>query len=187
MLRFALALLVSSLLPLCAQQSTGTITGTLTDAQGAALQGAQVQVTQVDTGAVFRTVTNESGNYVAPGLNVGRYELTFEMKGFKKAIRSGIVLQVNQNIRLDIAMEIGQLTETINVTAEASLVDTGSATLGQVVENRRLQELPVNGRSALAFTFLTAGVVSNSGPTQSGFGDRGVALSSVSINGGANA
>ncbi len=187
MLRITLAVLMLLALPLGAQQSTGTILGTLTDPQGAAIVGAQVQVTQVDTGAVFRTASNESGNYTAPGLAVGRYEVTFEMKGFKKAVRSGIVLQVNQNARVDVALEIGQIAETVNVTAETSLVDTGSATLGQVVENRRLQELPLNGRSALAFTFLTAGVVSNSGPTQSGFGDRGAALSSVSINGGANA
>ncbi len=187
MMKATLVVLACLALPLAAQQGTGTISGTLTDPQGAAMVGVQVQVKQVDTGGVFRTVSNESGNYTAPGLAVGRYEVSCEMPGFKTALRSGIVLQVNQNARVDVAMEIGQLAETVKVTAQASLVDTGSATLGQVVENRRLQELPLNGRSALALTFLTAGVVSNSGPTQSGFGDRGAALSSVSINGGANA
>jgi len=181
------AALLLTLVPVFAQQNTGTISGTVTDPQGAVLAGAQVVVIQSDTKAAFRTTTNESGNYIAPGLAVGRYEVQVEAKGFKKAVRTGIVLQVNQVARIDIAMELGQLTESVSVTAEAQLVDTGSATLGQVVENRRIQELPLNGRSALAFTFLTAGVISNSGPTQTGFGDRGVALSSVSINGGVNA
>jgi hypothetical protein len=187
MLKFFCALTILAALPMFAQQSTATITGTVTDPQGASVVGAQIRVIQTDTSAVFRTTSNDSGNYTAPGLAVGRYRVEVEAQGFKKVIRSGIVLQVNQNARVDIGMEIGAVTESISVTAEAALVDTGSATLGQVVENRRLQELPVNGRSALAFTFLTAGVVSNSGPTQSGFGDRGAALSSVSINGGANA
>jgi len=181
------AALLLTLVPVFAQQNTGTISGTVTDPEGAVLAGAQVVVIQSDTKAAFRTATNESGNYIAPGLAVGRYEVHVEAKGFKKAVRTGIVLQVNQVARIDIAMELGQLTESVSVTAEAQLVDTGSATLGQVVENRRIQELPLNGRSALAFTFLTAGVISNSGPTQTGFGDRGVALSSVSINGGVNA
>lgn len=170
-----------------AQQSTGTISGTITDPAGAAVSGAQVRVLRVETGSAFQTTTNQNGYYTAPGLAIGRYTVEAELQGFKKIVRDGIVLQVNQNARVDIGMEIGQLAESVTVSAEAALVDTGSATLGQVVENRRLQELPLNGRSALAFTFLTAGVVSNSGPTQSGFGDRGVALSSVSINGGANA
>jgi hypothetical protein len=187
MLRIVLACLVILALPLAAQQSAGTINGTVTDPQGAVISGAQVQLTQVDTSATFRTVTNESGNYTAPNLPIGRYDVQVSFTGFKKAVRTGLVLQVNQTARVDIAMEIGETAESVSVTAEASLVDTGSATLGQVVENRRLQELPLNGRSALALTFLTAGVVSNSGPTQSGFGDRGAALSSVSINGGANA
>jgi hypothetical protein len=182
-----LILLAISALSLHAQQSSGTIAGTVTDPQGGVISGARVRVLQVDTSAAFLTKSNQSGNYTAPGLAVGRYEVQVESAGFKKIVRSGIVLQVNQNARVDITMELGQVTDSVSISAEAGLVDTGSATLGQVVENRRLQELPLNGRSALAFTFLTAGVISNSGPTQAGFGDRGVALSSASINGGPNA
>jgi hypothetical protein len=172
---------------LFAQQDSATITGTVSDPQGALVPGAKVDVVQVDTGAKFRATTNESGNYIAPGLAVGRYEIRVEQVGFKKFVRSGLTLQVGQNARVDIRLELGQQADTVTVSGEATTVDTGSATLGQVVDNRRLQELPLNGRSALAFTFLTAGVVSNSGPAQSGFGDRGIALSSVSINGGPNA
>ncbi len=183
-LRFLLILCSFSLF---AQQDGGTISGSITDPQGALIAGARVDVIQVDTGAKFRATTNESGNYTAPGLAVGRYEVRVEQAGFKKFVRSGLTLQVGQNARVDIRLELGQQAETVTVSAETTMVDTGSATLGQVVDNRRLQELPLNGRSALAFTFLTAGVVSNSGPAQSGFGDRGIALSSVSINGGPNA
>ncbi len=186
MLRFAFFVLVSAAASLFAQQGSGTITGTITDQQGASIVGAKIQITHVDTTSVFRTVTNDSGNYTAPGLSVGRYEVQVEATGFKKALRSGLVLQVNQNAKLDVTLDIGQLTEAVSVTAEASLVDTGSATLGQVVENRRVQELPLNGRNALALTMMTAGVTSNSGSTQSGFGDRGIGLSSISINGGPN-
>lgn len=186
MYKFLIAFL-AVLLPILAQQGTGTISGSVVDPQGAAIMNAQVQVIHVGTQAVFRTVTNDSGNFIAPGLAVGAYEVQTEQQGFKKAVRTGIVLQVAQNARIDITMEIGQLAETVNVTAETALVDTSSPTLGMVVENRRLQDLPINGRNALAFTTLTAGVISNSGPAEAGFSDRGVRLSSVSVNGGPNA
>lgn len=186
MLRTTLAFLLVAALPLAAQQSTGTISGTVTDAQDSVVVGAQIEVANLDTGAVFRAKTNEQGNYIAPGMAIGRYEVRATMAGFKKSVRAGLVLQVNQNAQINIALQIGQVVESVEVTAEAALVDTSGATLGQVVENRRVQELPLNGRSALALTMMTAGVVSNSGATQSGFGDRGIGLSAISINGGPN-
>ncbi|MBI4891002.1 MAG: carboxypeptidase regulatory-like domain-containing protein [Acidobacteria bacterium] len=181
-----LGLILAAMLPLVGQQSTGTISGTITDAQDAVVVGAQVEVANLDTGAIFRTKSNEQGYYIAPGMAVGRYEVRSTMPGFKKYVRSGIVLQVNQNALVNIPLQVGQVVESVEVSAQAALVDTGSATLGQVVENRRVQELPLNGRSAMALTMMTAGVVSNSGSTQSGFGDRGIGLSSISINGGPN-
>ncbi len=182
------ALLIVLVLGGCAaaQQGTGSIFGTVTDPQGAVVAGARIEVMNVETGAVFRTQTSESGYYSAPGLPVGSYTVTAEMQGFKRTMRSGIRLQVNQSAEVNLRLEIGQLAETVEVVAEAPLVDTGSATLGQVIENRRVQELPLNGRSALALTLLNAGVIANSGPLQSGFGDRGIGLSSISINGGPN-
>jgi len=186
MLKSALALLALLCLPLAAQQGTGTISGLVTDSQDAVVVAADVEVVNQDTGAIFRTKTNDQGYYTAPGLAVGRYEIRTAMAGFKKAVRTGITLQVNQNAQINITLQVGQIVESVEVTAQAALVDTGSATLGQVVENRRVQELPLNGRSALALTLMTAGVTSNSGSTQSGFGDRGIGLSSISINGGPN-
>lgn len=186
MLRNAFALLLLALLPLAGQQGTGTISGIVTDSQDAVVVGADVEVANVDTGALFRAKSNDRGYYIAPGMAVGRYEVRATMEGFKKAVRAGITLQVNQNAQINITLQVGQVVESVEVTAQAALVDTGSATLGQVVENRRVQELPLNGRSALALTLMTAGVISNSGSTQSGFGDRGIGLSSISINGGPN-
>ncbi|MBM3767343.1 MAG: TonB-dependent receptor [Acidobacteria bacterium] len=168
------------------QQSTGVISGLVTDSQDAAAPGAKVEVFHVETGATFRTESNGQGIYNAPGMAVGRYEVRAERAGFKRAVRSGITLQVNQTAQVNLVLQVGQVAETIEVKGEASLVDTGSATVGTVIDNRQVQSLPLNGRGALALSLLTPGVLSNAGPTNSGFGDRGIALSSLSINGSPN-
>lgn len=166
-----------------AQQATGTITGTITHQQGAVVQGATVEVLNVATNAKFDTKTNESGFYNAQNLPVGEYTISASATGFKRAVRTGIGLQVAQNAQINITLDVGQVAETVEVQAQATLVDTGGATLGAVIENRRVRDLPLNGRNALALTLLNAGVISNAGPTNSGFGDRGVQISSLSING----
>ena len=169
-----------------AQQGGGTISGSVTDSQGAAISGAAVEVKSVATNAVFSAVTNTSGFYTAPSLAVAEYEVAAQFEGFKRAVRSGITLQVNQTARIDIVLEIGEVVETIEVVGEAPLVQSDTSTLGEVIERRRMVELPINGRGALALTLLTAGVVSNAGPLNSGFGDRGIQISSLSINGSPN-
>ena len=180
----ALALFVATLS--FAQQSTGTISGTVSDQQGAVIPGAQVEVRNVGTNAVFATSSNENGLYVAPGMAVGEYEIAVESDGFRRSVRSGVTLQVGQNAEIDVTLEIGQVTEVVEVIGQAPLVDTGGATIGEVIERKRVSDLPINGRGALALTMLTAGVISNAGPTNSGFGDRGIQLSSISINGSPN-
>lgn len=182
-----LALLVFCAVPVVlAQQSTGTISGIVTDGTGAVIPGAEVAVRNTGTNAVFATSSNESGLYVAPGMAVGAYEISVEADGFRRSVRSGVTLQVGQNAEVNVMLEIGQLTEVVEVVGEAPLVDTGGATLGEVIERKRVSDLPINGRGALALTMLTAGVISNAGPTNSGFGDRGIQLSSISINGSPN-
>ncbi|MCC6292497.1 MAG: carboxypeptidase regulatory-like domain-containing protein [Bryobacterales bacterium] len=177
------AVLCSAAGTLLAQLQSGTISGVVTDPQDAVIAGAQVEVKNTGTNAAFRTHTNESGNYTAPGLPVGDYEVAVQQQGFKRVVRSGIRLQVNQNAQVNVRLEVGQLAESVEVTGEAPLVDAGSATVGAVIENRRVRDLPLNGRNALALTLLNPGVVSNAGPLNSGFGDRGTQLSSISING----
>lgn len=175
-----------AVLHLWAQSGTGTISGTITDPQDAVIPGAEVTIKNVATNSTSRAVSNESGFYTAPGLAVGEYEVSAQRQGFKRSVRSAITLQVNQNAQVNLRLEIGQVAEVVDVVAEATLVDTGGATLGTVIENRRVRDLPLNGRNALALTLLTPGVISNAGPTNSGFGDRGIQISSLSINGSPN-
>ena len=171
---------------LWAQQGRGTIQGAVTDTSGAAVQGVAVRVVNDDTNLVFATETNGEGYFSAPNLNVGRYTVSAEKTGFRKSVRSGLVLQVDQRAQVDLRLEIGQMSEAIEVKGEASLVETGTSSEGKVMDNRHVQELPLNGRNALALTLLTPSVKSNAGPTNAGFGDRGIQLSSISINGGPN-
>lgn len=187
-------LLAVSLAALClmpsgaiAQQGRGSIQGTVTDSTGAAVPGATVTIVNTSTNVSFTTETNEAGFYAAPALNVGTYSVTVEKDGFRKVVRSGITLQVDQRAEIDVQLEVGDVAQAIEVTAAAALVDTGSATVGKVIENKRVQELPLNGRNALSLVLLTPGVKSQAGPTNSGFGDRGIQLSAISINGGPSA
>src|SRR5262245_41328546 len=171
---------------LVAQQGRGTISGTVSDPSGAAVPEASVTITNVRTNAVFTTQTNEEGLYTAPGLAVGDYVVTAERQGFKRAVRKGVTLQVDQKAHVNLTMDVGGITDTVEVVVQTPLVDSGSATLGAVIENRRVSDLPLNGRNALSLTLLNPGVISNAGPTNSGFGDRGVQISSLSINGSPN-
>src|ERR1044072_5362958 len=113
-------LAVTSLL---APQGRGAISGIVTDAQGAAVPGATVEVRNSGTNSVFRTTTNEAGFYTAPGLAVGSYEIAVEASGFKRTLRTGVVLEVDQKASIDLAMEVGQVSECVEAAAEAPLVD----------------------------------------------------------------
>jgi outer membrane receptor protein involved in Fe transport len=164
-------------------QGTGTIYGTVTDSSAAALPGATVEVTNTGTGLTATLVSNAQGVFSAPSLRVGVYSVTVTMDGFKKSVRQGLVLEVDARIRLDVPMALGGIEETVVVTAESSTIDATTATIGKVIESRRVQELPLNGRNALSLVLLAPTVQSGAGPTASGFGDRGTQLSLVRING----
>jgi hypothetical protein len=166
-----------------AQQGRGTIQGTVTDAGGASIAGAQVTITNTATNLVFTAVTGEEGFYIVPNLIVGGYSVTVAKDGFKKAVQRGIVLEVDQKAEINISLEPGAVNESVEVTAEAPLIDTATATVGKVIENRRVQELPVNGRNALALVLLAPSVQSAVGPHATGFADRGTVVSSIRING----
>ncbi|MCC7500170.1 MAG: carboxypeptidase regulatory-like domain-containing protein, partial [Bryobacterales bacterium] len=172
---------------LCAVPAWGQsarITGIVTDTSDAVMSGVEITVTNTSTGVSRRAVSNESGNYSVPLLQPGPYRITAQASGFKPLSRDGINLVVDQVARIDIQMEVGQVTELIEVVSDATMVDSSNATLGVVVENRRVVDLPLNGRNALALVMLTPAVISQAGPTNSGFANRGTALSAVSINGG---
>jgi hypothetical protein len=166
-----------------AQQGLGTILGTVTDSTGAALPGASIEVKNLGTGVAVSLVSNQDGAYSAPNLLVGTYTVKVALEGFKSVVRTGIVLEVDQKAQIDATLEVGAVTEVVEVTAERTQIDTTTATLGKVIENRRVQELPLNGRNALSLVLLAPAVQSGAGPTASGFGDRGTQISLVRING----
>src|SRR5262245_31072586 len=165
------------------QQGRGTIQGVVTDSASAGIVGAQVTVVNTSTNLSFIVVTGEEGYYTVPNLIVGSYSISVTKEGFKKSVRSGIVLEVDQKAEINFVLETGAVSEIIEVTGQASLIDTASATVGKVIENRRVQELPVNGRNALALVLLAPSVQSAVGPRATGFADRGTEVSSIRING----
>ncbi|MFN9741996.1 MAG: carboxypeptidase-like regulatory domain-containing protein, partial [Acidobacteriota bacterium] len=164
--KLALAL---SIMLLCgtvyAQRGRGTVLGAVTDASGAVVPGATVTVTNTGTNVATAVITNEDGNYTAPNLQVGSYTVAVTKDGFKKALRSGVTLEVDQRAQIDVTLETGAVSEVIEVSGQTSLVDTTTATFGKVIENRRVQELPVNGRNALSLVLLAPAVQSGVGPT----------------------
>jgi hypothetical protein len=187
MSKLVLAIALCTALPLAAQQGRGTILGTVTDPAGASVAGAKVSIVNLATNVAVTTQTNGEGYYTSSPLIVGDYQVSAEKTGFKKTVRSGITLQVDQRAEVDVSLSLGNVAESVQVTAEAALINTEDATVGQVIENKRVEELPINGRSAFALVGLAANVKSNAGPTQSGFADRGTNLSAFSINGGPTA
>src|SRR5262245_46742913 len=146
-------------------QDRGTITGQVVDATGAILPAAKVTLTNPSTGQTTTVATNTEGVYTFLSLNAGRYEITAEKEGFRKAQAANVLVQVSTVTRLDIQMELGGVQETVQVTSTTPLLQTERSDLGTVVDNKAIQQLPlfINGglRSNLAFTSLTPGVAMN--------------------------
>jgi hypothetical protein len=141
-----------------AQVTTGTIVGIVQDAQGAAVPGAMVTITEVGKGTVSTYTTGADGSFVAPFLIPGTYDVVVELQGFKRHTHKGVVLQVNQRARVDAALEVGGMTETTEVIGLAPLTRTDSAELGEVIEERAVRELPLNGRNFAQLVYLVPGV-----------------------------
>jgi len=170
-------------LPLAAQEYRASLLGTVSDSSGATVSDAAVRVTNMDTRVSNAVKTGPDGSYLVPFLNPGRYTLTVEMSGFKTFERSPIELRVSDRTRLDVSLEVGQVTDRVTVVAEAPLLEVSTSSRGQSVENRKITDLPLSGRNPFGFTNLAAGVqytgsLAGFGPTDSG------AMSSYSINGG---
>ncbi|MFB3901908.1 MAG: TonB-dependent receptor domain-containing protein [Acidobacteriota bacterium] len=149
-------------LPLHAQGVFGTISGTIQDSKGAAIPGAGVTVTNVNTGVVRQVTTNEVGIYTATSLIPGVYRVEAEMPGFKKAVVSDVTLEVNANLKINLVMELGEVTEVVNVTSEAPLLTTQQSNLGQTVTQRQIEQLPT-GRDLFNLLPLSAGVSQQAG------------------------
>src|SRR5947208_3980817 len=115
-------------------QATAQTSGAVQDQSGAVLPGVEVTATQTETGVSRMTVTNETGYYVLPNLPLGPYRLEAGLPGFRTVVRTGIVLQVNSNPTINLVLQVGQVSETVEVHANASLVETRSVSVGQVME-----------------------------------------------------
>src|SRR5437764_10301671 len=138
------------LLAICAsaQFTTASLSGLLLDASGASLPDAQITVRNVDTGFSLTIKSDADGSFLFSRLPVGTYQMTVEKPGFTTYVQSGIQLSVNQNANLTVTMQVGQLLDKVTVEANAELVETRSATGGQLVNERLVVDLPLNGRGA---------------------------------------
>ena len=144
----ALALLLSTARVDAQAGSTAQISGTVKDSSGGVLPGADVTVTQTETGFKRSAVSDASGSYTLPSLPVGPYRLDVTLTGFKSHSRTGIVLQVNASPVVDVVLALGTVEETISVVGESPLIETRNMGVGQVMDNKRIMELPLNGRNA---------------------------------------
>jgi hypothetical protein len=144
------------------------ISGTITDASGAAVANAQVTMTETDKDQVHATASDSTGHYVLPNLPVGPYRFEVKANGFKDYQQTGIVLVVNNNIQIDAPMQVGAITEKIEVSATANLVETKETSVSSVIDNQRINDLPLNNRQATQLILtLGAAVYADSGDTGS--------------------
>ncbi len=158
MLRLTLLLMLAVA---CAfgQVATATLFGTVADSSGAAVPNAKITATNAGTRAVESTTTNADGNFIFPNLRPGSYTLTAEAGGFKRYQQTGILLEVNQRARADVALAVGEVREVVEVTGNVTTVDTFSATVKEVVDANRMVDLPLNGRNALQLQALLPGSI----------------------------
>src|SRR5580704_15191560 len=146
-------------LPLFSQTNTGRVLGSVTDQTGAALSGATVVITDVQRGVTRTVTTDDAGAYVAPDLSPGIYTIRAEAKGFKTVERRGLELQVAQDIRIDLSLQPGEVSQTVVITGEVPLLNTTSATLGGTLSNQEINDLPLNGRNYENLLQLRPGVM----------------------------
>jgi hypothetical protein len=162
-------------------QATAQISGSVRDQSGAVLPGVEVTATQTETGITRMTISNETGSYVLPNLAIGPYRLEVALPGFRTYVQTGIVLQVNSNPVINVTLEVGQVSEQVEVQANASLVETRSAGVGAVIENERILELPLNGRNSAELVLIAGAAV----PTPVSVPDRNMPqVVSISVAGG---
>src|SRR5437016_1255194 len=163
-------------------QSTAQISGTAKDQSGAVLPGVELTATQTATGIARSVVTNETGSYVLPNLPIGPYRLEASLPGFRTFVQTGIVLQVNGNPEINVVMAVGQVAETVEVQADAALVETRNTGVGQVIDNVRVMELPLNGRQVTELIILSGAAVGGGAQNT----PRNYPTDIISVGGGSN-
>src|SRR5213083_356722 len=142
-----------------AQVSTATIAGVAQDASGAVIPGVTVTAKNVETGATRTATSDEGGRYTIPELTLGDYEVEAQLPGFQTEVRSGITLTVGRSAVVNFALKVGQVSDKVTITAEAPLVESTTATMSSLVDERTIRDLPLNGRSWDQLALLQPGVV----------------------------
>lgn len=142
-----------------AQSTSGSAVGTITDSSRAAVVGANVELTNTDTGDKRDDATNATGGYEFINVPPGNYRLDLQTPGFKHFTQTGVVIEVGSSTRVDVVLQIGEVSQSVEVTTEAALLETQQATVGQVVEGRSVTDMPLNGRNVLNLVALAPGVV----------------------------
>jgi hypothetical protein len=186
----ALVALVVSLVvlvsPAVAQITSATISGTIKDETGGVLPGVDVVIRNLDTGLTRSGVTDENGYYTVPGLAPGRYEARASLQGFTTAVQTDLVLEVAQQAGLNLVLKLGTAEETITVTGESPLVDVRSSALSAVVDQKTIEELPLNGRNYIALATLQPGIVHFTEKVNTSPAQRGVQLNINGMGGRSN-
>ena len=181
-LLLSLAVLFIAATGLFAQSgATGTILGTVTDQTGAVVPNAKVTIANTATGVNSVTYSSSAGDYELPALNPGSYRVTVEAAGFQRSVTSGIVLTVNQKVRADAVLKPGEVTQTVAITAQAVALDTDTTELANLVSQRQVEDLPLNGRNFMQLLLVGAGAVTvggEQGTMRQGNGN------AISVNGG---
>ncbi len=168
-----------------AQNASGTIVGHIKDPSGAAVIAAQISVTNLDTRDLRTVLSNEAGDYTVPVLQPGHYQVDVAANGFKSEKESGIVLNVDQTVRVETTLTVGSATETVTISTQTLALDTDSAAVGQLIGSQQIEELPLNGRNFQDLMLLAPGAVNNPGGEQTAYriSVSGTGISSVSLGG----
>jgi hypothetical protein len=153
-----------SCLPAMGQEFRSTISGRVIDQQQAAVPNVKIVCTNTETAARYETVSANDGGFALPFLPPGPYTLEAQGGGFKAYVRKGIQVTTNERMQLDIALELGQLAETVTITAEAPVLETATASTGQLIDSRQMENMPANGRTPLVLAQLAAGIIPNTSP-----------------------
>jgi hypothetical protein len=170
------------------QDATGRVAGTIADPSGAVVIGAKVTVTNVATGVARETTTGNDGTYQVVEVPIGNYAVTAEAAGFRRAVTSNSPLRINETLRIDLKLEVGSTTDTVQVEADATGVETVNATLGSSVTSRPIVEMPLDGRNVLDLALLQPGVIPSVAGGAGTFSIAGGRQDSVSylLDGGVN-
>lgn len=150
---------------LYAQVYRGTISGIVTDPSGGVIPHATVVATEINTGTRTQTVSNGSGQYTIPFLLPGNYQVSVEASGFRRLVRAGIHLASGDHVVVDLRLQVGRVSQSVNVTASVPLVDTANASVGQVITTKQVADLPLDGRTPMMLAQLAIGVSATSNPS----------------------